>query len=463
MASCLFNLAEAAQLPPPILIKAESIEKTSTKTLLCNRSVIYWSNPSQSKVVRYRVFINGQDAKDYISYLANGFAGITLYDDTTQTVQLASEDSTGEIGPLSNPLTVTTPPCVAPKKYKIAILMATFADFQNAPMEDNLPWTLDVVKNRYSIFNTGMNTNFSIVDWLTRASYGKVSVSVDYFDEVVLKGSTSDYCKMVLPNYGAVLGYDCNTFQINQDAKEANGGADKFSKYHAVAVIAKGFGPTGISGITISAHNAHYLTYHPNGIPAYAALIHEFYHGLNLQHHAAFRVDTGCYYPKDLSNISKNCDWDRYGGSSIMGATIDLSPNADEVRRLGLLNKNQIVKVTPQSGSQSVSLEPLSYMNSGIKEIQIQGKGNYWFPNTYVFLEFRRSTNINTRAGMKNAILIHLRADLQNGSGSKDAMTYQIGYALSDDLPFVSFPEWGFSLRLDKMTDKRADVSVQYM
>lgn len=461
--ACLVSTSvSAAQLPPPTLTQAESSETTSFGTLYCNRAIIHWSNPSQANVTRYRVFINGRDGNEYVSYLANGYAGVTLYDDMTQTVQFASEDSTGEIGPLSNPLTVTTPPCKSPSQYKMAILMATFADFQNAPMPDNQPWTLDVVKNKFGVFTTGLNESFTIADWLKRVSYGKVGVQVDFFDEVILPGTMSQYCNKTLPNYGTILGYDCNTFQINQDAINANGGRGKFSDYQVIAVIAKGFGPVGISGITISAHGAHYSTYHPDGTPAYGPLLHEFYHSLNLAHHAAFRTSEGCFYPKDLSDITKNCTWDRYGGNSVMGAGVQLSPNADEVRRLGLLKKKQIVKITPQTGSQTVTLEPLNLQTTGVKQIQIQGTGSYWFPNTYVSLEYRRPTGINYRAGMKSAVYINLRADMQN-NGTHDALTYQVGYQLTKNTPTASFPEWGIMLRLIQITAQNAVIQVDYI
>ena len=459
---CLITSVYAVKLPPPTLVKAESVETTSAGTLLCNRAVIYWTNPSQANVSRYRIFINGRDANDYISYLGNNYAGATLYDDATQVVQLASEDSTGEIGPLSNPLTVTTPPCQSPKNYKIAILMATFADFQGAPMPDNQPWTLDVVKNRYGVFKTDLKESFTIADWLKRASYGKVNAQIDFFDEVILKSTMSQYCSFTLPNYGTILGYGCDTLRIYQDAIDANGGSSKFAGYQAIAVIAKGLGAVGDSRITLSAHAAHYSSYHSDGTPPYAPLIHEFYHGLNLVHHAAFRVSEGCYYPKDLSDITKDCTWDRYGGSSVMGAGTELSPNADELRRLGLLKKNQIVKITPQTGPQTVTLEPLSLQSAGIKQIQIQGTGNYWFPNTYVSLEYRRPTGINYRAGMKNAIYINLRAGLQN-NGTADALTYQIGYKLTTDSPTLSIPEWGIMLHLQQLTAQKAVIAVEYI
>lgn len=385
-----------------------------------------------------------------------------MYDDTTQIVQLASEDSSGEIGPLSNPLTVTTPPCKSPPNYKIAVLMATFADFQGTPMPDNQPWTLDVVKNGYGVFKTGLNKSFSIDDWFKRAAYGKVNVKIDYFDEVILPSTMRQYCSFTLPNYGTVLGYGCNTFQINQDAINANGGNNNFSDYQAVAVIAKGLGTVGESNITLSAHAAHYITYHPNGTPPYSTLIHEFYHHLNLAHNAAFRVSEGCYYPKDISDITKNCTWDRYGGDSVMGAGTSLSPNADELRRLGLLKKNQIVRINPGIGSQLVALEPLSLQSPGVKQIQIQGTGNFWFPNTYLSVEYRRPTGINYRAGMNPAIYFNLRADMQN-QGTHDALTYQIRYTLTKDSPTVSFPEWGFRLTLQEMTAQKALISISYI
>lgn len=457
----LVHTANATQLPPPTLLKAVSEETTSSGTLYCNRSVLYWTN-SPPSAIRYRIFINGRDGNDYISYLGNGAAGVTLYDDTTQVVQLASEDSSGEIGPLSNPLTVTTPRCKSPPEYKIAILMATFADFQGTPMPDNLPWTLDVVKNGYGVFKTDLKGSFSIADWLKKAAYGKVNVKVDFFDEVILPSTMRQYCSFTLPNYGTVLGYGCNTFQINQDAKNANGGNQKFSDYQSVAVIAKGLGTVGLSGITLSAHAAHHSTYHPDGTPPYAPLIHEFYHGLNLQHNAGFRVSEGCAYPKDISNIQNNCTWDRYGGMSVMGAGVELSPNADELRRLGLLKKKQIVKITPQAGAQSIELEPLSLQSTGIKQIQIQGTGNFWFPNTYVSVEYRRPTGINYRSGMKPAIHLNLRADLQN-NGDRDALTYQIQYTLTNESPVVSFPEWGIRLQLQEMTAQKAVIGVSYI
>lgn len=58
------KIAYATQLPPPHLVRAASEEVTSAGTLYCNRSIIYWSNPSQSDVVRYRVYINGRDSND---------------------------------------------------------------------------------------------------------------------------------------------------------------------------------------------------------------------------------------------------------------------------------------------------------------------------------------------------------------------------------------------------------------
>lgn len=461
----LFNpILHAAQLPPPVLIRAESIEKTTYDTLYCNRAVIYWTNPTPVQAYRYRIFINGRDAKNYIyqASIKNGFIGVTLYDDTTQVIQLASEDINGDIGPLSNALSVTTPVCSSPKNYKIAILMATMADFQGTPMLENLPWNLDTLKNRYSVFKTMQNQSFTLDDWLKRAAYGKVKVTVDFFDEVVLKGTRAQYCLDTVKNYDAILGINCNSQQIKQDAIEAGGGEDKFKNYHTVAVFIKGYGVIGLSNMIFSAHDAHYRSYHPLESPPYEALLHELYHGLNLNHYAAFRTQEGCYYPKDISDIFKNCPVDRYGGESIMGAGVGLSPNSDELRRLGLLKKNQIVKVSPSTGAKVVTLEPLSLQTPGVKQIQIQGIGNAWFPNTYVFLEYRRPTGINYRPGMENAIYINLRAGLQN-NGTLDIETYQIGYKLTKSNPIIRFPEWGLLLQLQQITTGLATISVEYI
>jgi hypothetical protein len=312
-------------------------------------------NVGGSGLSHYRVYIDGNVFANSTSVNWNGSQ--FWVPGQTYEMMVAAVDKEGNESPRSLPLTInTTEVGLNTKVNKFAVIFLKFSDYLTEPYPTSQADS--VVFNGPKSFNA----------YLQEASYGRASVTGQYYGWYIMPNPLSSYCTV---DSASGLGFGCSALMHSDAVKIANANFGTYN-FDQVIYVFSGVGTAG-QGTFVSSRRFDLTT-----------LTHEVGHGFGLMHSGDLTCPFNVKVPKNVLNLVEGgCSVNRYGDLwSPMGVNfLNYHYSAIHKSKLGFLPWAQVQTI---SGPGDYQLNALEVASDQIQELRVPlGEKGYFYSLEY--------------------------------------------------------------------------------